>query len=90
MKPCSRCVLTTGSTEHGRKHPNGEPLRTLQAFRTADNGNIVANSSPISFSDGKVRFSDGKVRICAASGGSNQRHAAATSTVAAADADADA
>lgn len=40
MKPCSRCVLTTVSTEHCLKHPNAEPLRTLQEFRTADNGDI--------------------------------------------------
>ena len=30
VKPCSRCVLTTVSTERGRKHPSGEPLSTLQ------------------------------------------------------------
>lgn len=35
VKPCSRCVLTTVSPEQGRRHPSGEPLATLQRFRTA-------------------------------------------------------
>lgn len=40
-KPCSRCVLTTVSPEHGRQHPGGEPLATLQGFRTARDGNDI-------------------------------------------------
>lgn len=35
VKPCSRCVFTTISPERGRRHPAGEPLTTLQGFRTA-------------------------------------------------------
>ncbi|MTD26584.1 YcbX family protein [Erwinia sorbitola] len=54
-KPCSRCVLTTISTQHGRKHPRGEPLNTLQGFRSALDGsgdidfglNLVARSSGV-------------------------------------------
>lgn len=54
-KPCSRCVLTTVSPERGRKHPGGEPLATLQKFRTAADGsgdidfglNLIARSSGI-------------------------------------------
>ncbi|MBD8163236.1 YcbX family protein [Erwinia persicina] len=54
-KPCSRCVLTTISPQHGRKHPAGEPLNTLQRFRSAQDGsgdidfglNLVARSSGI-------------------------------------------
>ena len=40
-KPCSRCIFTTVSPEKGQKHPSGEPLATLQTFRTApDNGDV--------------------------------------------------
>lgn len=54
-KPCSRCVLTTVSPEKGRKHPSGEPLATLQKFRTATDGsgdidfglNLIARNSGI-------------------------------------------
>ncbi|MBS0847846.1 YcbX family protein [Citrobacter sp. JGM124] len=40
-KPCSRCVFTTISPERGRRHPGGEPLATLQRFRTAVGTNDV-------------------------------------------------
>lgn len=54
-KPCSRCVLTTVSPQRGRRHQNGEPLATLQRFRTALDGsgdidfglNLVARNSGI-------------------------------------------
>ena len=37
-KPCSRCIFTTISPERGQKHPDGEPLKTLQSFRSAQDG----------------------------------------------------
>lgn len=40
-KPCSRCVFTTISPERGRRHPGGEPMATLQRFRTAVGKNDV-------------------------------------------------
>ncbi|WP_130834610.1 YcbX family protein [[Erwinia] mediterraneensis] len=54
-KPCSRCVFTTVSPEQGNKHPAGEPLATLQQFRSALDGsgdidfglNLVARGSGI-------------------------------------------
>lgn len=54
-KPCSRCVFTTVSPEQGNKHPAGEPLATLQQFRSALDGsgdidfglNLLARSSGI-------------------------------------------
>lgn len=54
-KPCSRCVLTTVSPQNGYKHPTGEPLATLQRFRTAADGsgdidfgiNLTARNSGI-------------------------------------------
>lgn len=54
-KPCSRCVFTTISPQRGRKHPTGEPLATLQGFRSAQDGsgdidfgiNLVARTSGV-------------------------------------------
>ncbi|WP_312052690.1 MOSC N-terminal beta barrel domain-containing protein [Pantoea brenneri] len=54
-KPCSRCVFTTVSPETGHKHPAGQPLATLQGFRSAQDGsgdidfglNLIARNSGV-------------------------------------------
>lgn len=58
VKPCSRCVLTTVNTESGRKHPQEEPLRTLQKFRTAENGNVDFGQNMIARNNGIIRLND--------------------------------
>lgn len=58
VKPCSRCVLTTVSVERGRKHPQAEPLRTLQQFRTADGGDVDFGQNMIARSSGIIRIGD--------------------------------
>lgn len=58
VKPCSRCVLTTINTENGRKHPQSEPLRTLQQFRTAENGDIDFGQNLIARNNGVIRLGD--------------------------------
>ncbi|TQI79963.1 hypothetical protein FHU10_5187 [Serratia fonticola] len=58
VKPCSRCVLTTVSPERGRKHPSGEPLSTLQKFRTADNGDVDFGQNMIARNSGIIRVGD--------------------------------
>ncbi|WP_413740176.1 YcbX family protein [Sodalis sp. RH14] len=58
VKPCSRCVLTTVSVELGRKHPATEPLRTLQGYRTADNGDVDFGQNLIARSSGIIRAGD--------------------------------
>lgn len=58
VKPCSRCVLTTVSTERGHKHPQGEPLNTLQQFRTAENGAIDFGQNMIARNSGIIRVGD--------------------------------
>ncbi|KFK93201.1 MULTISPECIES: YcbX family protein [unclassified Serratia (in: enterobacteria)] len=58
VKPCSRCVLTTVSTDRGRKHPSGEPLSTLQTFRTAENGDIDFGQNMIARNSGIIRVGD--------------------------------
>lgn len=59
VKPCSRCVLTTVSPERGQKHPSGEPLSTLQRFRTAlDNGDVDFGQNLIARNSGVIRVGD--------------------------------
>lgn len=58
VKPCSRCVLTTISTEQGRKHPQSEPLRTLQSYRTAENGDVDFGQNMIARNSGIIRVGD--------------------------------
>src|SRR5690606_1253327 len=59
VKPCSRCIFTTISPEKGQKHPSGEPLSTLQSFRTAqDNGDVDFGQNLIPRSSGVVRVGD--------------------------------
>jgi len=58
VKPCSRCVLTTVSPERGRKHPSGEPLSTLQKFRTAENGDVDFGQNMIARNSGIIRVGD--------------------------------
>lgn len=58
VKPCSRCVLTTVSVERGRKHPTGEPLQTLQTFRTAENGDIDFGQNMVARNSGIIRVGD--------------------------------
>ncbi|QIZ47542.1 YcbX family protein [Dickeya zeae] len=57
-KPCSRCVLTTVSPERGRKHPAGEPLATLQQYRTAENGDVDFGLNLIARNSGIIRAGD--------------------------------
>ncbi|XTZ37020.1 YcbX family protein [Salmonella enterica] len=59
VKACSRCVLTTVSPERGQKHPAGEPLNTLQGFRTAqDNGAVDFGQNLIARNSGVIRVGD--------------------------------
>ena len=58
-KPCSRCIFTTVSPEKGQKHPSGEPLATLQTFRTAvDNGDVDFGQNLIARNSGVIRVAD--------------------------------
>lgn len=59
VKPCSRCIFTTISPEKGQKHPSGEPLSTLQSFRTAlDNGDVDFGQNLIARNSGVLRVGD--------------------------------
>lgn len=59
VKPCSRCIFTTVSPEKGQKHPSGEPLKTLQSFRTAqDNGDVDFGQNLIPRNSGMIRVGD--------------------------------
>lgn len=57
-KPCSRCILTTVSPEKGIKHPNSEPLATLQTFRSDEKGDVDFGQNMIIQNTGIVRVGD--------------------------------
>ncbi|NIF48066.1 MOSC domain-containing protein [Enterobacter sp. Ap-1006] len=57
-KPCSRCIFTTVSPERGLKHPSGEPLKTLQGFRTAQD-----NSGAVDFGQNLIARNSGVIRV---------------------------
>ncbi|MDX8000334.1 MOSC domain-containing protein [Xenorhabdus sp. Reich] len=58
-KPCSRCIFTTVSPEKGRKNPKGEPLATLQSFRTAEeNDDVDFGQNAIARNSGIIRVGD--------------------------------
>ena len=58
VKPCSRCVLTTINVEQGRKHAAAEPLRTLQGYRTAENGDVDFGMNLLARNSGIIRLGD--------------------------------
>lgn len=57
-RPCSRCILTTVSPEKGIKHPNSEPLATLQTFRSDENGDVDFGQNVIIQNTGVIRVGD--------------------------------
>ncbi|ONG16169.1 hypothetical protein BWR13_06885 [Escherichia coli] len=81
VKPCSRCIFTTVSPEKGQKHPAGEPLKTLQSFRTAqDNGDVDFGQNLIARNSGVIRVGD-EVEILATAPAKIYGAAAADDTV---------
>lgn len=58
VKPCSRCILTTVNIDNGAQHPTGEPLTTLQNFRTDENGEIDFGQNAIAQNSGLLRPGD--------------------------------
>ncbi len=58
VKPCSRCVLTTVSVGLGRKHPAAEPLRTLQGYRSGENGDVDFGQNLLARGSGIIRVGD--------------------------------
>lgn len=58
-KPCGRCVFTTISPGRGIKHAAGEPLTTLQGFRTEQNsGDVDFGQNLIARNSGIIRIGD--------------------------------
>uniref|UniRef100_A0A3B0MJI2 Ferredoxin n=1 Tax=Arsenophonus endosymbiont of Trialeurodes vaporariorum TaxID=235567 RepID=A0A3B0MJI2_9GAMM len=58
VKPCSRCILTTVNINDGSQHPTGEPLTTLQSFRTDEQGEIDFGQNAIAKNSGLIRVGD--------------------------------
>ncbi len=58
VKPCSRCILTTVNIDDGSQHPTGEPLTTLQSFRTDEHGEIDFGQNAIAKNSVLIRVGD--------------------------------
>lgn len=58
VKPCSRCILTTISPENGIKNELGEPLKTLQQYRSDEIGDIDFGQNLIARNSGSIRAGD--------------------------------
>lgn len=58
IKPCSRCIMTTISIDKGMKHPNTEPLATLQTFRSDETGDVDFGQNVIIRKSGIIRVGD--------------------------------
>ncbi len=60
-KPCRRCLLITINHESGTRHPDGEPLTTLQTFRRAcdGSGDVDFGLHLVAENSGIIRITDG-------------------------------
>jgi len=57
VKRCSRCVMTTVDPETGIKDPASQPLRTLSAYRKADDG-VIFGMNGVHSGTGIIRVGD--------------------------------
>lgn len=57
VKRCSRCVMTTVNPETGLKDPALQPLRTLSAYRKADDG-VIFGMNGVHSGSGVIRVGD--------------------------------
>ncbi|WP_085246728.1 YcbX family protein [Gilliamella mensalis] len=62
VKPCARCVLTSIDVNSTKPLANNEPLKTLQHFRTDDQGQIDFGINMIARNHGTISIHD-KVEI---------------------------
>ncbi len=57
-KPCDRCIITTTDQQTGDRHPQKEPLRTLQTFRYAKDKGILFGINLMPTSIGAIAIGD--------------------------------
>ncbi|MEW6997900.1 MOSC domain-containing protein [Colwelliaceae bacterium BS250] len=57
-KPCSRCIFTTVSADNANRHPNKEPLLTLQKYRTGADKQIYFGQNLIPLNKGIINLGD--------------------------------
>lgn len=58
VRGCGRCVLTTVNQQTAQKHPRGEPLRTLAAYRAPNGGAPLFGQNTTSSGSGHLRLGD--------------------------------
>lgn len=57
-KPCSRCIFTTVNANSANRHPNKEPLLTLQKYRTGTDKQIYFGQNLIPLNEGIINLGD--------------------------------
>lgn len=65
-KPCARCVFTTVDPENATRHPLGEPLKTLTAFRRDPERGVLFGQNLVARGRGMLQHGD-PVRVLEAS-----------------------
>ncbi|MEC9340233.1 MAG: MOSC N-terminal beta barrel domain-containing protein [Pseudomonadota bacterium] len=58
-KPCERCLVTTVDQHSGVRHPDREPLKTLQEYRLDAQGNALFGQNLVVEGSGVIRVGDG-------------------------------
>ncbi|WP_423840702.1 hybrid-cluster NAD(P)-dependent oxidoreductase [Vibrio mytili] len=62
LKPCERCILTTVNTQRGTFRESKEPLKTLQQFRSNEQGGVFFGQNLVARNEGIIRQGD-KVEV---------------------------
>jgi len=57
-KPCERCIFTTINPQNAEKHPEQQPLRTLESFRQTSNGEVFFGQNLIPLNSGQIKAGD--------------------------------
>ena len=57
-KPCTRCIFTTVDPRTAQRHPQKEPLRTLQSYRQNEKGDVMFGQNLVQLNQGQVKLGD--------------------------------
>lgn len=57
-KPCERCIFTTVNPKTGEKHPERQPLKTLQSYRQNEANEVLFGQNLIPLNEGIINQGD--------------------------------
>ena len=58
VKPCSRCIFINVNPDSAARDKNGEPLKTLSTYRTAENGDVNFGQNLVALNKGTITVND--------------------------------